>query len=375
MSATRNLGIRHAKGELIAFLDADDVWLPEKLAEQVTLLERHPDVQMVYGAPLYWSGWTGAPEDAARDHVSDVGLPPGTIAEPLDLAWALVAETAGGACPSDLMIRRDALASVGGCEESFVGFRQLYEDQALLAKVYLKHRTLVSHACWTRYRVHDESFGAVSARLGREAHARRFFLEWLHRHLAENGAPEVPLTARLAQRIADELARPAGRAGGLDRADDATRAGAWWLHTSDGNRAALRAEPDGGGVHVVVERAERDPPHGVQLNLSRLSVRGGVRYLLRLDARSDRLRTARVGVSESYPPWSNLGAYLPVELGPEWRSLDTGFTCASDAENARIHLDIGDETGRVEVRGVRLVEAATGREVSPSLPPPYLPPG
>src|SRR5438093_8888063 len=35
MSATRNLGLRHARGELIAWLDADDVWLPHKLARQV----------------------------------------------------------------------------------------------------------------------------------------------------------------------------------------------------------------------------------------------------------------------------------------------------------------------------------------------------
>jgi glycosyltransferase involved in cell wall biosynthesis len=35
--AARNLGLRHARGELVAFIDSDDAWLPDKLAAQVPL--------------------------------------------------------------------------------------------------------------------------------------------------------------------------------------------------------------------------------------------------------------------------------------------------------------------------------------------------
>ena len=46
-SAARNAAIRLARGELLAFLDGDDVWLPEFLQSQITYLEKN-DLEMVY---------------------------------------------------------------------------------------------------------------------------------------------------------------------------------------------------------------------------------------------------------------------------------------------------------------------------------------
>ncbi len=61
-AAARNRGIRETSGGLLAFLDADDSWFPEKLASQVAYLDTHPEVGVVFtrflvtdagGTPLY----------------------------------------------------------------------------------------------------------------------------------------------------------------------------------------------------------------------------------------------------------------------------------------------------------------------------------
>ena len=47
VAAARNAGIRASDGELIALLDSDDLWAHDKLARQVSFLDRHPDVNVV----------------------------------------------------------------------------------------------------------------------------------------------------------------------------------------------------------------------------------------------------------------------------------------------------------------------------------------
>jgi len=56
LPSARNTAIRHAGGELIAFLDADDVWLPAKIERQVELFRKDAKANIVF--TNYWS-WDG----------------------------------------------------------------------------------------------------------------------------------------------------------------------------------------------------------------------------------------------------------------------------------------------------------------------------
>ncbi len=55
----RNRGIQETTGELIAFLDCDDIWLPEKTELQMGFLADHPDIGLATGLTSWWEPQTG----------------------------------------------------------------------------------------------------------------------------------------------------------------------------------------------------------------------------------------------------------------------------------------------------------------------------
>jgi glycosyltransferase involved in cell wall biosynthesis/SAM-dependent methyltransferase len=199
-AASRNFGISHAQGELIAVLDADDVWLPNKLERQVSILEEHESVSLVCGRPIYWFSWRGRPEDQHADFSPRPGLPLDVVVippEPLLMSYPLAPGSAP--CPSDFLFRRSLIEEVGGFEESFHGTYQLYEDQVFLTKVYLNARIFVADECWLLYRRHDSSCMTTAIRDGAYNTVRKRYLHWLDRYL-EEGRHQDPRVYKALER-------------------------------------------------------------------------------------------------------------------------------------------------------------------------------
>lgn len=182
MSASRNLGIQNSLGDYVAFLDADDVWLPQKLELQLSALKSQPEAGMLYGNTLYWYSWTGNPKDYQRDHIPDLGVKPNSLIEPPNLLPLYLKGAVAVPCPCSVLVRRGALTRIGGFEESFPG---MYEDQVFYAKMALVYPIFVSGECLERYRQHPDASTAIAQRMGQEASARQLFLQWLESYLVE----------------------------------------------------------------------------------------------------------------------------------------------------------------------------------------------
>jgi glycosyltransferase involved in cell wall biosynthesis len=108
-AAARNAGIRAARGEYIALLDADDWWEPEKIAVQIRCLERRPELGAV--------GCRVRRLDA-EGHVLD-DLPPSTAHSRCQdnvRALALRRLWMGGSC-SGVLARRAVFDAIGGFDE------------------------------------------------------------------------------------------------------------------------------------------------------------------------------------------------------------------------------------------------------------------
>ncbi len=187
MSASRNLGIAHAKGKYIAHLDGDDAWVAHKLEEQVQILEAHPEAAMVYGPLHRWYTWNNNPEDAVREDLFGFGVDgihpyADSLVEPPKILTLFLQDEFF--VPGGILIKKEVVDRVGCGEEDFRG---MYEDTVVLVKICLNYPVYVSSQSWYKYRMHPQSCTHVSWLKGEDNAAEVLYLDWVENYLTQQG--------------------------------------------------------------------------------------------------------------------------------------------------------------------------------------------
>jgi len=145
-SAARNRGIGHARGEFISFIDADDLWTPDKLELQLAALRRHPHAGVAYS-------WTAFIDEDGRFLFAK---------EPLwfegNVFRELVVNNFIGS-GSNVLIRRECVESVGRFDSRF----SHGEDWDYLLRASVRWPFVVVPAYQVLYRLAAGSRRAIPA--------------------------------------------------------------------------------------------------------------------------------------------------------------------------------------------------------------------
>jgi glycosyltransferase involved in cell wall biosynthesis len=141
-AVARNVGIAHAQGEFVAFLDSDDLWLPTKLAVQVAAMKRNPQAGLVCTNAIQFSE---SPQGAERVFWCNDLPSSGKIFHRLYQGNFIVTST--------VLVRRECFEIVGKFNEDLS--LRTGQDYELWLRLAAHHDVICIPEVLARYRVHQ----------------------------------------------------------------------------------------------------------------------------------------------------------------------------------------------------------------------------
>ncbi|MDH5542736.1 MAG: glycosyltransferase [Nitrospinota bacterium] len=148
LGQARNNALEKANGELIAFLDSDDIWMPEKLEKQLPLFG-NPKVGIVYSDALYFNS-NGY---AKRQHGNKIPKQ-GMVWEELLKNYSITLSTA--------VVRRSAINTLSYCFDESFNFIEEYDLFLRLAKNW---NVCYSPEMLCKYRMHEKNYSFTHTEL------------------------------------------------------------------------------------------------------------------------------------------------------------------------------------------------------------------
>ncbi len=160
VSASRNLGIKHAKGEWLAFLDADDVWLPGKLQKQYEIIEQYESQGLVFvycpAMVIDEQGNSISEKDLVKSHNPMFGIYGAGVLGFQQHAFTWVINKGFEAPTSSVVCRKDVIQALGGFEEDM----HYSEDGLMWYRIIEKGNMYYTDEPFVQYRVHQTQWNA-----------------------------------------------------------------------------------------------------------------------------------------------------------------------------------------------------------------------
>ncbi len=194
-SKSRNIGIENGSGDLVTFLDGDDILMPAMLSSLVKVWNEN-DAALVMEASEYWYSWNDV---AKNNEIVQVGASQNKLYDPPELMTLLYPIGDGAApCICGLLADKKILQKHGSFDESFKG---MYDDQSLLIKFYLHEKVFVSGECHNRYRQRPGSLVYSSHSQSNYIRERKNFLLWLRNYLDVHRISDKKIRTLLRQAL------------------------------------------------------------------------------------------------------------------------------------------------------------------------------